>query len=141
MHRYWELDLTAFENRKSSDFLETWQSIQWAIVEDNVLYVQHKGYSYQGYYDGKTAYITAISLEDYRILWTSSPLTAGGMIFEMIDNSIYCGFGKHIFVLDKFTGKRVQSISVKEGIGYLIAKEDTLYVYSEHYWDIYDILK
>ena len=43
-HKLTALDLTAFENRKSSDFLETWQSIQWAVVEDNVLYVQHKGY-------------------------------------------------------------------------------------------------
>lgn len=108
------------------------QSIRWAIIEDNILYVSHSHLTYAEYSFGKNAYISAIDLENYKILWTTKPLT-NNSTFALVDNSIVCGYGftaepDFLYVLDKHTGERKQTIKLAKGPSYIIEKDNKIFV-------------
>lgn len=126
-------DLSAFASRYE-------HYIAWAVVEDDVLYIQHTGNGYARGFDGNTAYISAISIPDNKLLWTSKPLTANARNFIISGNSVICGYGftdepDYLYVLDKFSGERVQTIKLKTGPDFILEKNGSLYVrtYSDNY--------
>ena len=109
----------------------TSQRIRWAIIEDNVLYVSHS-YHGSGTVFEKNAYISAIDLVSYKIIWTTQPLTCI-QTFILIDNSIVCGYGlymeeSYLYVLDKHTGERKQAIELDKGPSYIVQKENKIFV-------------
>lgn len=108
------------------------QSIHWAIIENNVLFISHGHSTYAKSTFGKNAYISAIDLETYEIIWTTEPLTCNST-FIIVNNSIICGYGftaetDYIFVLDKNTGSRIQKIKIDKGPSYIIQKENKILV-------------
>ncbi len=114
--------------------------IAWAVVEDDVLYIQHTGNGYAAGFDGNNGYISAISIPDNKLLWTSKPLTANARNFIVSENSIICGYGftdepDYLYVLDKFSGERVQTVKLKTGPDFIVQNGALLYVrtYNENY--------
>ncbi|WP_430811688.1 MULTISPECIES: hypothetical protein [unclassified Carboxylicivirga] len=108
------------------------QSIQWASIENNVLFISHGHPTYAKSTYGKNAYISAINLENYEIIWTSEPLTCNST-FTIVDSTIICGYGftaetDYLFVLDKHTGARVQKIRIDKGPSYVIQKGNKILV-------------
>ena len=108
------------------------QSIQWAILENNVLFISHGHSTYAKSTFGKNAYISAIDLETYKIIWTTEPLTCNST-FTIVNNSIICGYGftdetDYLFVLDKNTGARIQKIKLDTGPSYIIQKDNKILV-------------
>ena len=108
------------------------QSINWVIIEDNILYISHGHSTYAKSSFGKNAYISAIDLTSHKILWTTEPLTSNST-FTLVDNSVICGYGfttetDYLFVLDKNTGRRKQTIKLDKGPSYIIQKENKIYV-------------
>jgi hypothetical protein len=106
------------------------QSIKWSIIENNVLFISHGHSTYAKSTFGKNAYISAIDLETYEIIWTTEPLTCNST-FIIVNNSIICGYGftaetDYIFVLDKNTGSRIQKIKIDKGPSYIIQKENKI---------------
>lgn len=132
------LDFSSFNhapNTKSTsaEFDFVFQSIRWATVVDNVLYVSHSagGYAYQT--KGMNGYISAIDLSDNHILWTSKPLVNNAGNFEIVNNSIICGYGfteepDFLYVLDRSNGRQQSKISLDSGPDYIIRKDKVLYV-------------
>jgi hypothetical protein len=132
------LDFSSFNhapNTKSTsdEFDFVFQSIRWATVVDNVLYVSHSagGYAYET--KGMNGYISAIDLSDNHILWTSKPLVNNAGNFEILDNSIICGYGfteepDFLYVLDRGNGRQQSKISLDSGPDYIIRKDNVLYV-------------
>lgn len=82
------------------------------------------------------AYIVALDEnKDFSVIWKTEPLTCNSDNFAIIDNSIICGYGftaepDYIYVLDRYTGKRVARYNVKTGPDYFYIsdKKDKLYV-------------
>ncbi len=109
------------------------QSIGWVEVENNILYISHGHRTYAKSSKGMNAYITAIDLNTYNVLWRSKPLQCNTHNFILYDDAIVTGYGftaekDYLYVLDKQTGNSVQQILVKSGPDYVIRKEDKLFV-------------
>ncbi len=107
--------------------------IIWTAVEDNVLYVSHSSEGYASELKGINAFITAIDLETMDIIWRSDPLVANAKNFEIIEDNIVCGYGftaepDFLFVLDKYTGKKLNTIKLASAPDYIIRKNDKLFV-------------
>ena len=124
-----------FENYKFSPkttLMGNDQSVNDFVIEGNILYVAH---GTNGYSDGvgyQTGYITAFDMETNEIVWTTQPLTCNSH-FAIVDNSIICGYGftsepDNLFVLDKYSGQRVQKIPMKKMVNEVVRKGDMLYV-------------
>ena len=136
------LDFSAFSYAPRTapgdeDFV--YQSVNWAIIENEILYISHghNTYAYSSY--GLNAYISAIDLHEYKILWTSEPLTCNSN-FELIDSSIICGYGftdesDYLYVLNKQNGRRNATYHLSSGPGYIIRKNKRLFVrtYNKNY--------
>jgi len=94
------------------------ESIRWAEIRDDILYVStyHNTYAASAPQNG---YITAIDLKnDCKVLWRTEPLTCNSHNFVVVDDAIICGYGftaedDYIYVLDRATGKRVSTTRVK----------------------------
>jgi serine/threonine protein kinase len=126
-------------NDGNEEWIYQYQTINWAIVENDILYVSHGHLSYAKMSQGKNAYISAIDLKDYKILWTTEPLTCNST-FSIIGNSIICGYGfteerDYLFVVDKKSGKRCQQLDLESGPEYIIAKNNKIFVrtYNKNY--------
>ena len=107
--------------------------IGWVMLEDDILYIQHTGEGYADGFNGQNAYISAISLKDNQILWTTKPLTSNSRNFIISGNSIITGYGftdepDFLYVIDKFSGTRVQTLKLKTGPDYIIEKDGLIYV-------------
>lgn len=95
-------------------------SIRWAAIEDNILYVSNTHPTYAETTNGINALITAIDLSDYQALWRSDYLVSNAYNFEIIGDNIVCGYGftaepDFIYILDKYTGKKLHTIKVATG--------------------------
>lgn len=121
----------------ANDFEESerdfvFQRIIWAKAEDGILYVATGHYTYAAS-SPHNAYITAIDLNDYHVLWKTAPLTCNSLSFEVIADAIVCGYGftdedDYLYILDKKTGLRQEEIPLKTAAEYIYRKDDTLYV-------------
>ena len=62
----------------------------------------------------------------------------------LVGNSLITGYGfteepDYLFVLDKYSGQRVQKIALKNGPEYIIAKENSLLVRTYSYNYVFSI--
>lgn len=117
---------------KKGDEEFIFQAIKWAIAEGDILYVSHSHPTYSRSSFGENAYLSAIDLNNYGIIWTSEPLTCNST-FIIIDNSIVCGYGftaepDYLFVIDKNSGEKKQIIKLEKAPSYIIHKDDKVYV-------------
>ena len=116
--------------KEDYDFIS--QRIIYAQAKDGVLYVAtgHNTYSASC---AQTAYITAIDLSDYHVIWKTEPLTCNSYSFAFVDNFIVCGYGftdeeDSLKVIDRNTGKVQSDIPVKSMPEYVIFQNGKLYV-------------
>lgn len=108
------------------------EDIQYAQIEDQVLYVA-SGHNTYSNFAPHTGYITAIDLENGEILWKTEPRMCNSYNFEIIGDSIVCGYGftdesDYLYVLNKADGKWIEQIPVASAAEYMIEKDNTLYV-------------
>jgi hypothetical protein len=125
---------------KSSEFTD--QSVVDVIIEGNIMFVSHSG-GYAKEEGNQTGYITAIDMLTDEIIWTSNPLT-NNSCFAVVGNSIISGYGfteepDYLFVLDKYSGQRIQKISLKKSAEYIIIKERHVYVRTYSYDYIFEM--
>ena len=112
------------------DFIE--EEVHHAIIKDDVLYVSTFHYTYAASAPSN-AYITAISLEDYSVLWKSQPLVCNSLNFEIVDDIIFCGYGftaedDYLYQLDRLTGCVLDQYTLKSKPDYIIYTDGKLYV-------------
>lgn len=117
---------------EDKDFV--FQRIIWAKVDDGILYVATGHYTYAAS-SPNNAYITAIDLEDYHVIWKTAPLTCNSLSFEVIGDAICCGYGftaedDFLYILDKKTGMVQESIPLKTAADYIYQQDDILYVHT-----------
>lgn len=114
------------------------QSVNWAVVKDDILYFSIGGLT--GFDNGQNEYIVAINTITDKTLWVSKPKTCNSQNFLIIDNSIVCGYGgtditDYVNVLNRFTGVQKQHIWVpKAPEWFAIGSDSRLYVtlYDKH---------
>lgn len=113
--------------------------IGFVKIEGNIMYVSHDSYS--DYYgkipDEENGYLSAIDLRTNEILWTTEKKTCSSDI-EIVGNSIICGYGSsfesdYLYVVDKYSGQRVQKIFLKKAPEHVIAKGNRIYVRTYSY--------
>lgn len=131
-----DLDFVEYQyaNEALSDEEKGWvtQEIRYVLVEDNILYVSSYHYTYAET-EPLNAYITAVDLTNYEVLWKTAPLTCNSVNFEIVGDTIFCGYGftaeeDYLYQLDKKTGEVLSKEKVKSMPEYIIYKEDCLYV-------------
>lgn len=111
--------------------------IQYAIVENGILYVGYGHRTYASTSKGLNAYITAIDLSTMKQLWTTKPLTCGST-FVIIGNSIVCGYGftnepDFMYVIDKTSGMRRQTLKVPNAPEEVVVKGKQILVRTYSY--------
>ncbi|MBQ9142037.1 MAG: hypothetical protein IJX63_09645 [Lachnospiraceae bacterium] len=131
-----DLDFVEYQcaNEALDDEGKGWvtQEIRYVLVEDNILYVSSYHYTYAET-EPLNAYITAVDLTNYEVLWKTAPLTCNSVNFEIVGDVIFCGYGftaeeDYLYQLDKKTGEVLSREKVKSQPEYIIYKEDCLYV-------------
>ena len=108
------------------------QRVNYAKAKDGILYVATAHLTYASFCP-QTAYITAVDLSDYHVIWKSEPLTCNSYTFEIIGNSIVCGYGftdedDYLKMIDSRTGVVTEEILIKSKPDYILQKENNLYV-------------
>ncbi|QFJ54596.1 DUF3298 domain-containing protein [Pseudobutyrivibrio xylanivorans] len=108
------------------------QYIHWAKAMDGVLYVSlgHNGYASE---EPWSSYVVAIDMSSDKVLWRSEPLVSNASNFQIVDDTIICGYGftaepDYLYLLDKNTGEKVEQIKVESGPEQIEVVGDTLYV-------------
>ena len=132
---YYSFDLSElcdgpdYEEEKTS---AVHQFIRYATIVDNILYAEigHLGYASE---ESDSSYIVAINLATNELVFRSEPLVANGSNFKVVDDTIICGYGftsepDHIYLLDRFTGEKYDSIQINSAADQFQIKDDTLYV-------------
>jgi len=111
-------------------------------VNESVIYVQYAeglyyvAMSHRTYANSapQNAYIIALDpMNDYQVVWKSQPLVSNAYNFQIVDNTIICGYGftaekDYIYLLDKNSGVQTDVYPVKTGPDYIFVKGGTLYV-------------
>ena len=127
-----EYSYADFYVEADKDFV--FQRIIWAKVDDGILYVATGHYTYAASAPDN-AYITAIDLEDFHVIWKTAPLTCNSLSFEVIGDAICCGYGftaedDFLYILDKKTGMVQESIPLKTAADYIYQQDGILYVHT-----------
>jgi hypothetical protein len=130
------IDFSTYQNSPAdvpSEKAFSTQSIHWAVIEDQVLYVSTGHRTYAASSGGLNAYITAIDLNTMTLLWRSSPLVSNAENFEIIGNAIISGYGftaepDFLYIINKSTGKVAEKITLKTSPSYIIHKGDKVLV-------------
>ena len=120
------------DNIKEGDYDFVEQRVWWAQSVDDVLYVAvaHNTYTESCPHTG---YLVAIDLNDNRVIWKSAPCMTNGRTFEIIDNTIVCGYGftdepDYLNLVNRLDGSLIEQIPIKSMADYIIRKDDILYV-------------
>ncbi len=120
------------DNIKEGDYDFVEQRIWWAQSVDDVLYVAvaHNTYTESCPHTG---YLVAIDLNDNHVIWKSAPCMTNGRTFEIIDNTIVCGYGftnepDYLNLVNRLDGSLIEQIPIKSMADYIIRKDDILYV-------------
>lgn len=129
---YAAYDFVNYKFSPKTTLMGNYQSVEDFMIEGNILYVAHGS---NGYSDGagyQTGYITAFDMENEEIIWTTQPLTCNSQ-FTIYNNSIICGYGftgeaDNLYVLDKYSGQRVQKIPVKKMVNDVVIRDGLAYV-------------
>ena len=111
--------------------------VHYVMIEGNVMYVMHTSSGSKEAVNNQTGYISAIDMRTDEIIWTTQPVTADSG-FEITGNSIVCGFGgsgevDYLYVVDKYSGQRVQKIWLRKAMDYAVAKDRKMYVRTYSY--------
>ena len=108
------------------------ERVRDAKIRNGVLYVSisHLTYAESA---PSNAYIMAISLEDYSVIWKSEPLVCNSYNFEIVDDIIFTGYGftaepDYLFQIDRLTGTVLEQYKINSRADYIICKDDKLYV-------------
>lgn len=134
---YAAYDFESYKFSPKTTLMGNTQSLDDFIIEGNVLYFS---FGTNGYSDGagyQTGYIAAFDMEKQEIIWTTQPLTCNSH-FAIVDNSIICGYGftsepDNLFILDKYSGQRIQKLSLKKMALEVVPKTGYLYVRTYSY--------
>lgn len=112
------------------DYIE--QGIWWVQSVDDVLYVAigHNTYAESSPHTG---YLTAVNLNDMSVIWKSEPCTTNARTFEIVDNTIICGYGftsepDYLILVNRLDGTQIEKIPIKTQAEYIICKDDVLFV-------------
>lgn len=114
------------------------ESVQFIQSKDGILYVSvyHRTYASAASHN---AYIVALDMfNDYQVIWKSEPLTCNSDNFLIMDDFIVCGYGftaepDYIYILDRHSGKRMDTIKVKTSPDYFYYSEDESKLYVRTY--------
>lgn len=124
------------DNIKPGDEEFVEQRVWWLQSVGDVLYaaVSHNTYTESCPHTG---YLVAIDLNDNHVIWKSAPCMTNGRMFEIIDNTIVCGYGftsepDYLNLVSRLDGSLLQQIPVKSMADYIIRKDDVLYVRTYH---------
>lgn len=127
------------DNIKAGDEEFVEQRIWWAQSVDDVLYVAIGHYTYTESCP-HTGYLVAINLNDMSVIWKSEPCVTNGRTFEIIDNTIVCGYGftsepDNLILVNRLDGTVEEKIPIHSMADYIIQKDDVLYVrtYNRNY--------
>lgn len=117
----------------TEDYGYVQQKVNWAVLQDNILYVSNSHNTYAKSSKYRNGYITAIDLISNSIIWRSKPLVSNTKNFQILDNVIICGYGftaedDFLYELDKNTGLILNEIPLKSAPTYIIKKDNLLYV-------------
>ncbi|MCM1386347.1 MAG: hypothetical protein NC231_03390 [Bacillus sp. (in: Bacteria)] len=120
------------DNIKAGDEEFVEQRIWWAQSVDDVLYIAIGHYTYTESCP-HTGYLIAIDLNDMSVIWKSEPCVTNAQTFEIIDNTIVCGYGftsepDYLILVDRLNGSVTEKIPIRSKADYIIRKEDVLYV-------------
>ncbi len=108
------------------------ETVHDARIRDGILYVSTFHYTYAESAPSN-AYITAINLDDYSVIWKSEPLVCNSLNFEIVDDVIFCGYGftsepDYLYQIDRITGCILAKQELKSKPDYIIYKDGKLYV-------------
>lgn len=120
------------DNIKAGDEEFVEQRIWWVQSVDDILYVAIGHYTYTESCP-HTGYLVAIDLNDMSVIWKSEPCVTNAQTFEIIDNTIVCGYGftsepDYLILVDRLDGSVTEKIPIQSKADYIICKEDILYV-------------
>ena len=131
----YSLDLYTLCNgpdEETGTYSYTTQFIKWAKIYDGTLYVSvgHMGYASE---EPNSSYVVAIAPDTGYVLWKSQPLVSNAYNFQIVKDTIICGYGftaedDFIYLLDRFTGQQMDKIKVNSGPDQFEVVDDTLYV-------------
>lgn len=112
------------------------QEIHGAAVREGILYLSTFHYTYAES-SPHTAYMTAVSLDDYRVLWKTEPLTCNSLNFEIVGDVILCGYGftaedDYLYQIDSKTGRRIGQTPLASMANYIVYKDGKLFVRTYH---------
>ena len=134
-NQLYKLDFSAFSKAPytkpgNEDFVT--QGVRNVHLVGDTLYVQHGHNTYASSSGGKNAYISAIDLNENKILWTTQPLTCNST-FVIVGNTIVCGYGftsepRYVYLVDLQTGKRRQKVKVEEVPFYVLQEGNQIHV-------------
>ena len=112
------------------DFVD--ERVRDAKIRNGVLYVavSHLTYAESA---PSNAYIMAINLKDYSVIWKSEPLVCNSYNFEIVNDIIFTGYGftaepDYLFQIDRLTGCVLEQYKINSRADYIIFKDDKLYV-------------
>lgn len=134
---YAAYDFESYKFSPKTTLMGNTQSLDDFIIEGNILYFS---FGTNGYSDGagyQTGYIAAFDMEKQELVWVSQPLTCNSH-FAVVDNSIICGYGftsepDNLFILDKYSGQRIQKLPLKKMALEVVPKDGYLYVRTYSY--------
>lgn len=132
----YSLDFSNYEyapeyNKQDYEFVK--QRVVWASLKNNILYVSHGHSTYAASSNYENAYITAIDITNYSILWNSEPLVCNTNNFIIYGNYILCGYGftdekDYLYQISLDSGKILDQEKLKTAPEYLALQDDKLYV-------------
>lgn len=119
-------------DEESDDISSANQFINWVQVVDNTLYasIGHNGYSSE---EPWSNYMVAIDMKTKKLLWRSEPNVSNFNNFKIVDDTIICGYGftaepDYLYLLDRFTGDKVDEIKLDSAPSQFEVRDDVLYV-------------
>lgn len=111
---------------------DTRQYIFYAQIVEDMLYVSlgFNGYAQE---EPDSNYMVAISLNTDEVVWRSEPLTSNAQNFRIVGDNIICGYGftaedDYLYLLNRYTGEKLDQIPLRSAPNQLEIVEDTLYV-------------
>lgn len=121
------------------------ETVHDAKIVNGILYVSVFHYTYAESAPSN-AYIVAISLEDYSVIWKSQPLVCNSLNFEIVDDIIFCGYGftaepDYLYQLDRITGCVLDKTELKSKADYIIFADDRLYVRTYDTDYVFEVVK
>ena len=125
------------------DFVD--ERVQEVKIVNDILYASVFHYTYAESAPSN-AYIVAIGLEDYSVIWKSQPLVCNSHNFEIVDDIIFTGYGftaepDYLFQIDRLTGCVLEQYKIKSKADYIIYIEDKLYVRTYNTDYVFEITK